>query len=113
MPFIATTTNLKISPETEQLLKQKLGQAIALIPGKTEDWLMLSFQAEMPMYFQGNAAPALYADVRLFGSANPQNYNKMTAELTKIYAEALDILPSRIYVTYAEVSHWGWNGRNF
>ena len=113
MPFIATTTNVAISPETEQSLKQKLGEAIAIIPGKSEDWLMLSFRAETPMYFQGDGAPALFAEVSLFGSADPQYYSQMTAELTKIYAEALSVSPSRVYVTYAEVGHWGWNGRNF
>ena len=34
MPCIQTKVNVSISPETEKSLKEKLGQAITLIPGK-------------------------------------------------------------------------------
>ena len=37
----------------------------------------------------------------------------MTAAITQILSEELSLEPSRIYVQYEEVNHWGWNGRNF
>lgn len=38
MPCIRTTTNVKISPEMEKTLKEQLGEAVGLIPGKSERW---------------------------------------------------------------------------
>ena len=52
MPFISTRTTVSIDSEKEKALN-KAGKAIELIPGKTENWLMLSFQDKLPMYFKG------------------------------------------------------------
>ena len=41
MPFISTKTNVKISEEKETQLKERLGQAIAIIPGKVKAGLCL------------------------------------------------------------------------
>ena len=41
MPYIQTMTNVGISGKKEQTIKQRMGEAIELIPGKTESWLML------------------------------------------------------------------------
>ena len=43
MPFINTNTNIEISKEQEITLKEKLGKAIEIL-GKSEGWLMLSFE---------------------------------------------------------------------
>ena len=40
MPFIKVMTNESVSKENKALIKTALGQAIALIPGKSEDWLL-------------------------------------------------------------------------
>ena len=44
MPFIDSKVSVSISEEQEKELKTRLGQAIALIPGKSESWLMTGFQ---------------------------------------------------------------------
>ena len=40
-------------------------------------------------------------------------YEKMTAELTKIYGEVLGIAADRMYIKYMGSYDWGWNGSNF
>lgn len=52
MPFINVKTNVKISKENEVAIKTMLGEAIALIPGKSEKSLMLSME-ESRMWFRG------------------------------------------------------------
>ena len=37
----------------------------------------------------------------------------MTAAVTKIVSEELEIPAQRIYIQYEECSYWGWNGNNF
>ena len=114
MPFINIKTTEEIAKEKELALKAKLGKAIECFPGKTETWLMLNFEDNCKIYFQGkNDRPAAYLEVSILGSANNSAYDKMTAELTKIINDELDIPSDRIYIKYEETEHWGWNGGNF
>ena len=54
MPYIQTTTNVKIDAKKAEVIKAKFGKAIEAFPGKTEAWLMLSFEDEKTMYFKGS-----------------------------------------------------------
>ena len=112
MPYIQTTTNVTIPSEKEKVIKARMGQAIALIPGKSETWLMLSFQGEASMYFQGSDKPCAICCVKLYGRGTDAAYEKLTGALTDILREELGLSPDRVYVTYEEISTWGWNGGN-
>ena len=113
MPFISTKTNVSVSKEQELRLKTEFGKAIELIPGKSERWLMLSFSDSERMWFVGDDVPLAYLSVKLFGAASDSAYDALTAKLTEIVSQELDIPSSRIYVKYEEIDHWGWNGSNF
>lgn len=114
MPYIKTTTNVSITPDKEKAIKDQLGAAISLLPGKNENWLMLSFIPETKMYFRGNSNEKLaIAEISLFGGANRNAYDNLTAKVTEILSNELEILPSGIYIKYTECSVWGWNGANF
>ena len=114
MPYIKTTVSKEIAPAAQEALKAKLGQAIALIPGKTETWLMLEFKDNARMYFQGgNCADYAFVQVALFGGAPDAAYDRLTAAISEILNEELGIDRANIYITYQPVDHWGWNGSNF
>lgn len=92
MPFISTKTNVIVSKEKETQLKQRLGQAISILPGKSENWLMLAIEGDVPMYFRGDdSQPTAFIEVKVYGSAPSDAYNKMTQELTGIYGDILGI----------------------
>lgn len=113
MPYIKTTTNVSISASAEKELKDQFGRLISLIDGKTESWLMLDFNEAEHLYFAGSDAPAAMVEVDIFGTASDKEYDKLTEALCSCVSEKLGVSPSRIYVKYAEVEHWGWNGSNF
>ena len=70
MPFIHTQTNARISAGQEAAIKEKLGKAIALFPGKSEYWLMLRFTDNARMWFRGyQNVPIAMVEVELFGQA--------------------------------------------
>jgi phenylpyruvate tautomerase PptA (4-oxalocrotonate tautomerase family) len=113
MPFINTKVNTKISPEKEQIIKEKLGQAISIL-GKSESWLMVNFDEDSKLYFKGqNNSLIAYIEIKLFGNASDDMCNKMTEEVTNIISEELGIDKSNIYVSYYPTDKWGWNGNNF
>lgn len=113
MPCIQTKVNVKISEQKEKALKCRFGKAIEILPGKSESWLMLTFEDECRLYFKGETEPGAFVEVKIYGKANDDAYNKLTAAITKILNEELNISPDRIYIKYEETSHWGWNGGNF
>ncbi len=114
MPYINMKTSIEVTKEKEIELKEKLGQAIALIPGKSEEWLMVAIEGDQALYFKGDSEkPIAFVEVKLFGSAAKEAYQKMTARLTRILMEELGISPDQIFITYQEIEHWGWNGSNF
>ena len=111
MPYIKTTTNVSIDEIKLSNIKSKMGEAIRLM-GKTEDWLMLSFEDNIKMFFKGNSEnPMAFIEVKVLGSVN--NSNEMTAELTNIISSELGITPNNIYISYQGYSDWGYNGSNF
>ncbi len=114
MPFIKTTTNVSVPQNKEIELKERLGKAIEAIPGKSESWLMVAIESEIPMYFKGDGKdPIAFVEVKIFGDASKEAYSNMTAELSKVYREVLNIAPDHLYVRYSGGSDWGWNGMNF
>lgn len=114
MPFIGSKISVKISKEKETIIKEKLGKAIELIPGKSETFLMVGFEDEYSLYLAGEKLEkGAFVEVKIFGKASKDSYEKLTAEICKIYEEELQIPQNKIYVKYEEVENWGWNGRNF
>ena len=114
MPFIDSKVSVKVSKEQETELKTRLGQAISIIPGKSESWLMVGIEDEYSLYFRGDdSEPMAFIEVRIFGGPNRDAFEKMTAELTKIYGEVLGIAPDHMYIKYSATTDWGWNGSNF
>ena len=112
MPYINTITSVGINGRKQQIIKDRMGKAIELIPGKSEDWLMLSFRDNVDMFFKGEDDPCAVCQVKLYGSAQEEDYAALTEALTDILYEELAIPMERIYITYEEIGTWGWNGGN-
>ena len=113
MPFIHTRTNQTISQQAEKKLAKELGQAITVL-GKSESWLMLQFEDNCRLYFKGDSQkPLAFVNVKLYGSAGANAYEKLTEKITAMLKDTLSIPADGIYVEYEETEHWGWNGSNF
>lgn len=113
MPFIEMKTSETITNQKETELKTAFGNAIGLIPGKSEQWLMLNFCDNQKMWFKGSNEPTAILEVKIYGSASPENYDNLTAKLTELVSDILGIQGSRIYVKYDEIEYWGYAGSNF
>ena len=114
MPFIHVKTNAAVPEDKERAMKTKLGKAIEILPGKSEQWLMLDFSDGQRMYFQGdNSQPIAMVEVKIYGKAPSGAYDKLTAAITRILGEELSLSADHIYVKYEEAEYWGWNGGNF
>lgn len=114
MPYIQTKANVEITKEQEKKIKTALGKAIALIPGKSEAWLMCEIEGGKNLYFAGDGdVPCAYNEVKILGNASEADCNTLTGEICRILNEELGISQDKIYVKYEMCSVWGWNGSNF
>lgn len=114
MPMIQTKTSFALSAKEQDTVKEQLGRAIELLPGKSERWLMVGFTRMDAMYFQGCREEKLaFVEVKIFGTASRQDCEKLTKEICRIYETELSIPADHIYITYEECSKWGWNGSMF
>ncbi len=114
MPFINSKVSVAMSKEKKESVKKKLGEAISLIPGKSESWLMVGFEDSYDLYFKGNQdAPTAFIEVKVYGSAPSDALNEMTGAISDIFSGEIGIPKDRIYIKYEEVENWGWNGSNF
>lgn len=54
MPFINSRVSVPVMARQQASVKEKLGKAISIIPGKSEKGLMVEFANDCDIYFQGN-----------------------------------------------------------
>lgn len=114
MPYIDIRTNISLTDEKKSKLKSVCADILASsFPGKTENWLMVAVSDGDTMYFGGDDAPCLMADVSIFGKQKTEGYDSMTAGFCEAAEKLLGIPADRIYIKYSEYSRWGWNGNNF
>lgn len=113
MPHIHVKTNISVPETAQSVLKTRLGEAITAIPGKSEQWLMVSLEPESALWFQGTDEPAAMVDVAAYGGAPAEAYTALTARICELLDAVLSVDPARVYVKYTETPNWGWNGSNF
>jgi len=114
MPYINVKLTKKIGAAQEAHLKEELGTAICLFPGKSEDWLMCNIESEQKIWFRGdNSKDAAFIEVKLLGDVDKKSATDFTTELCNYMNIHLGISPSRTYIRFEGGEHWGWNGSNF
>lgn len=111
MPYIKVTANCPIPLEKREAIKSQIGVDVQIL-SKTEDWLMVDFCENSPLYFKGTSQPAALVAIDLYGAATPDAYERFTAALCAMLARQLAIAPDRMFLKYSEYKHWGWNGHN-
>lgn len=115
MPCIQVKTNVKVGEPEAVKIKTVLGDAISLMPGKSEDWLMVSIEDQCQMYFGGKSEkPIAMVEVKILGTVvDKTGAEGMTGEITGLLGDTLGISPDHIYIKYEASPDWGWNGANF
>ncbi len=112
MPFIDSKITMKVSGEKKEAIKTELGQAVSIL-SKPESFLMVGFDDEYCLYMGGSQLEkGAFVSVSLFGSASSAAYERMTAEICRIYEKHLGIPKDKVYVAYTGTNDWGWNGTN-
>lgn len=114
MPFINVRTTERISAQEELVLKSRLGEAISLIPGKSERFLMVQIEEEAHLYFGGdNSEPLAFVEVKLLGKSGREDCERLCEGICNILNEELGVSPDKTYVKFEFQDTWGWNSGLF
>lgn len=111
MPFIMAKVNQKLSTQQKQRIKAGLGRAISLVPGKSEDVLMVGLEDQYDLYLRGdNRQPLAYLSVAIYGTASHEGYDDLNLAITKLFYEVLHVQPENLFVDYEDIQAWGTSG---
>ncbi|MCI5727907.1 MAG: phenylpyruvate tautomerase MIF-related protein [Clostridium sp.] len=114
MPYIDSKVTINLTDTEMEHIKSELGKIINDIPGKSENYLMIGFQDNYPLFFKGKRLDfGAFIEVKLFGGVTEDYLNKVTQKICNLYSNELKIPQKAIYVKFEEVDAWGWNGKNF
>ena len=109
MPYIDISTNVALSNEQLDNIKHLCGRSISLIPGKSEQYLMVKISDKANLWFQGDESTAAMVEISLFGKAPRECCEALTKEICGILEREADIPPQRTYVKYQFIDTWGYN----
>lgn len=113
MPYISVKLSTPTTLESTNALKEKLGKAISLIPGKSEAHLMVEIESDCTLFFHGESGKMAFVEVKLLGKSTKSAYTSLTAEICTILNELYAIDGSNIYVAFQELENWGYNSFMF
>ena len=112
MPFIKCKVSCAMTAEQEIELKRRFGKAIELVPGKSEEYLLLEFEDNSRLWLRGEQdAPIAYIEAAIFGNEGHLGYDAFTAEITKTFTEVLGVPSDRVYIKYEDITAWGVSER--
>lgn len=111
MPTIQIKSASKISESAKELIKSELGKAIEIIPGKSEQWLMVLFGHTEDLYFRGQKdSEAAIVEVGIRGKASKEDFGALGEEITRILTSNTDLKSDHIYISYTEYDTFTYNG---
>ena len=115
MPLLKLQTSMEIPEAKRDELLVQLSATTAQQLGKPESYMMVVVEAQAPMLFGGDAAPAALAEVRSVGTISPEQARSLSGALSEVLSSALGLAPERIYYNFAGVpgAMWGHGTRTF
>ena len=112
MPYINVSTTKALDAENRESIKKRLGEMICIIPGKSEEVLMIRFDHGACIYYSGREKEnAAYVDIRIHGNATVAEKSELTVRVFEAFKDQLAINNKDMFVTISEFANWGFQGK--
>lgn len=112
MPYIEVKIAKAASRKQERTITEKLGQAITLIPGKTEKGLMINISSDEHIYKGGEFLEyGAFVNVVLKSGADHAACEKLNEEIFAIMENDLKIPAENVYITFTYCDDFGVKGK--
>jgi phenylpyruvate tautomerase PptA (4-oxalocrotonate tautomerase family) len=112
MPYLSVNLSKDISDQHKENIKNKIGEIIALIPGKSEAVTMVDISGGHSLYKGGmKLKNGAFVEVRLKGKAGLKDKDALTKAIFGMLKELLGSPEDEIYLNIIEFENWGYGGR--
>lgn len=114
MPYLAIKTNVKLDSDKRKALTHDASQSLASQLGKSENYVMISYEYCEDMIFDRSDAPLAYLELKSIGLPHDKTAN-LSEALSQLLALHLSVPAKRVYIEFSgsERHLWGWNGATF
>ncbi len=111
MPYISVITSRTLDKELKDSIKTELGRAITIIPGKSEEVLMIDFSDGHTIYYGGKEIEnTAYIEVKMLKKSSTESLTAFTEEVFRIMDSLMGIDKDNLNVTLHELDMWGMWG---
>ena len=115
MPLVRLTVSENIDSETRKSIMSELSKRLSDITGKPEKYMMILFQCDSLIMFDGTTEGSMFIEIKSIGALDSQKTTRITKEFCTYLSRETGISEERIYMEFRDVaaSMWGWNGKTF
>ena len=104
MPFINLKTNVKVENKNE--LQKQLGQAIAIIPGKSIERTMILINDLEPIFFAGTDEPCAMVETQVNFGTDQSTVKDYCYAVIDLMSQKFGIPENRVYVNVNAADNW-------
>lgn len=114
MPHLLIQTNQTLPEEEQADFVAATSRLTAELLGKSEDYVMVTFDPGKTMSFAGTSEPTAFLKLTSLG-LTPEPCPDYAAKLCAFVQESLGVSPNRTYIEFSSPSRelFGWNGKTF
>ena len=106
MPYIHVSLSSQLSEAQKSELKEMLGRTIEVLPGKSENVLMLRIDDGCRMYFSGTSDDCAFLAVHLFRASPEDNKKIFAREVVEKLCQIVGLDEDRIFMNLQEHDSW-------
>lgn len=111
MPFIVSRVNIKTTLDQKLQIKQGFGKFIELIPGKTEERIILALEDEIFLAQAGDSnEPIAMIEIGVLNNRSHNGYTEFSKAITDLYQEVLGIPAANVTLKFSDVPAISRNG---
>jgi len=111
MPYIHITTSKTLDSVQKEQIKSELGKLVLIIPGKSEEVLMVAFCDGAKLFYAGkNKENAAFVAINTHGSCGFDEKKRLTEEVFALMQKVVGVAKENMFLTISEYSHWGFQG---
>jgi phenylpyruvate tautomerase PptA (4-oxalocrotonate tautomerase family) len=112
MPVINLNLSVRLTEAQREAIKGELGQHIALIPGKSEEYLMVLYNDGQLLSFRGQwDLPCGYVDVRMKGDIDQTHKTDLANAIFDLLETTAHIPREQLYISFLDYEYFGSRGR--
>lgn len=110
MPYINVNISKKLNDDQKNVLKTKLGELISILPGKSEEVLMIGINDDYTLYFSGKKGDIAFVEVKLFKQSEFEHKAEFTKECFKLFEKEYGVDGNHLFFNISEYETWGFRG---